>query len=378
MLSKGSRGNVAVLSASEMFGDALFFTPIVKSLKEKFPDVKIYVLATKKNYSVFENNPYIEEVIYSRSDSVANGGSFIIRCYKCFFYLRTLLSRRAWKPQIYIGVRGARYETLLSYLLSANSRINFEGHIFRRNKQRENILQQLNNSNLTRFMTPMSLLTNTVPLSEPSYYYHEIEKIAQALDLRITPEFEVYASDAEIAKARNFYFEGACSGRGQKTILFAPMGGKNIRNLPLQLASSVIFFLKKQEKNLRILIVGPEKNIYFRSLMSMVPEDEKIRYLVGTQSFRELFELAKLCDGIVTTDSSMSHVAFGLKKPATIIFGPGDIKIWSPPNENIHVVTKNLPCSPCWDQCIFKENFCLTELSSDSVTNEINKMLQTL
>ena len=44
-------------------GDLVLLTSAVKSLKNKFPNSKIYFIAGKSNYSVLENNPDIEKVL---------------------------------------------------------------------------------------------------------------------------------------------------------------------------------------------------------------------------------------------------------------------------------------------------------------------------
>ena len=50
-------------------GDVLFTTPIIHTLKDSFPDVKIGYLCNRRTASLLENNPHIDYLfIYERDE----------------------------------------------------------------------------------------------------------------------------------------------------------------------------------------------------------------------------------------------------------------------------------------------------------------------
>ncbi len=52
-----------VCFSNTAIGDTLFNTPVFRSLKRHFPDKKLIVVMNPKNYKLFENNPYIDDII---------------------------------------------------------------------------------------------------------------------------------------------------------------------------------------------------------------------------------------------------------------------------------------------------------------------------
>lgn len=44
-------------------GDMVFSTPLFKALKKNFPDARLTVLASQRNYEIIENNPNVDEIL---------------------------------------------------------------------------------------------------------------------------------------------------------------------------------------------------------------------------------------------------------------------------------------------------------------------------
>ena len=53
--------NILIIRTDRL-GDAVVTTPLIKAIKECFPDKKLYVLCSKQNEIIFKQNPYIDEV----------------------------------------------------------------------------------------------------------------------------------------------------------------------------------------------------------------------------------------------------------------------------------------------------------------------------
>ena len=47
---------------TDRIGDAVIIIPLIKAIKEHFPDKKLYVLSSERNKIIFKSNPYIDEI----------------------------------------------------------------------------------------------------------------------------------------------------------------------------------------------------------------------------------------------------------------------------------------------------------------------------
>ena len=50
---------------------------------------------------------------------------------------------------------------------------------------------------------------------------------------------------------------------------------------------------------------------------------------------------------LITGDSGIMHIGYGLGIKIVALFGPGREKKWAPRGRNCIVINKNLSCSPC-------------------------------
>jgi len=58
---------ILIVSATGM-GDCLWGTPGIRALKKKFPDLEIDLLVTSSWKSLFEENPYLNEILEYHSE----------------------------------------------------------------------------------------------------------------------------------------------------------------------------------------------------------------------------------------------------------------------------------------------------------------------
>lgn len=47
---------------TDRIGDAVVTVPLIRAIKENFPDKKLYVLSSERNKIIFKANPYIDEI----------------------------------------------------------------------------------------------------------------------------------------------------------------------------------------------------------------------------------------------------------------------------------------------------------------------------
>jgi ADP-heptose:LPS heptosyltransferase len=110
-------------------------------------------------------------------------------------------------------------------------------------------------------------------------------------------------------------------------------------------------------------------------------EAERIRSLarsrpevaIETGGVLELAALLEMCDLMITVDSGPMHIGSAVGTPVVAIFGPTDVGVnapsW-PPNE---VVTADIDCRPCEEDCDFAR--CMDAVSPEEVFEAAKRLL---
>jgi ADP-heptose:LPS heptosyltransferase len=72
-------------------------------------------------------------------------------------------------------------------------------------------------------------------------------------------------------------------------------------------------------------------------------------------------------------------MAAALDIPVIVLFGPTKPECFRPFGEQHLVVIRDIcPLRPCFDYCQFPEPYCMTKLTPDSITSEIENQLVAL
>lgn len=284
-------------------GDALVTTPLLYEIKKQL-GCKIFVLADRKNYFVFRNNPSIDEVI------IFNKG------IKDFFCINNIIKDKSIDAIIDLH---DDVSTTVSFLIAiAKARFKFG----------------LKKSNQT-------LYSHVVEKADPKKY-HVIERIlklstlfnlqidSKAISVKYFPteaENKIAVDQLKLMNPENKFLIGINISAGSNARFW---GVNNFKNL--------ILILKKY--NARIIVLCSEKDLHFAT--EIVTESDL--YPV-TNSFG-IFAAAILnLDFLITPDTSIVHIASIKKIP---VFGlyvkyKTDDVIWSPYNTDFEFVETEEP-----------------------------------
>ena len=99
--------------------------------------------------------------------------------------------------------------------------------------------------------------------------------------------------------------------------------------------------------------------------------------VAGKTSLGGLAALISRLDLFISNDTGPSHIACAVDCPSVTIFGPADVRRWTPLNRHRHPVVRHpVACSPCsyWECPI--DHRCLHWLTPDKVLSVAMKMLQ--
>lgn len=125
------------------------------------------------------------------------------------------------------------------------------------------------------------------------------------------------------------------------------------------------------------VVVGGKQDIYDgQRIIDGIPDSIS---LCGKLSLPETGAVLQESSLLVTSDSGLMHIGYGLGIKIVALFGPGREQKWAPRGRNCIVINKNLPCSPCTSfgntpRCR-KDAACMKAISADDVFEASIKLL---
>lgn len=102
--------------------------------------------------------------------------------------------------------------------------------------------------------------------------------------------------------------------------------------------------------------------------------------MCGKLSLIETASVLKDASLLITGDSGIMHIGYGLGVKIVALFGPGIEKKWAPRGENVVVINKHLPCSPCtkfgYTPRCDKGAECMKQITVDEVYEKAIELLE--
>ncbi len=125
------------------------------------------------------------------------------------------------------------------------------------------------------------------------------------------------------------------------------------------------------QKGVEIVVIGKKR---FNDL-----NGRGIKNLTGKLNlFETTIELSKV-NLLITGDSGIMHIAYGLGIPTVSLFGPGIEEKWAPKGKNHIIINKRLPCSPCtkfgYTPACPRDAECMKLITVDEVEEAVLKLL---
>ena len=177
---------------------------------------------------------------------------------------------------------------------------------------------------------------------------NRVEVFAEALRTRelitgIVPKF--YLSKEELDYGKRFLVLNKCNVH-KKTIGLSTRSAEIYRDWPEQHYKTLVNMLKHKYN----LVVFHDKK---------VEQHENVTDATCFP-FRNMASILSACDGLITVDTGLLHIAEALSIPTVALFGPIDYKARCKGYKTILVITGNLPCQPCWrnshQKCSYKNS----------------------
>lgn len=128
----------------------------------------------------------------------------------------------------------------------------------------------------------------------------------------------------------------------------------------------------------QVWLFGSQKDFETcNNIKGLVPEElqSKIYVLAGQTSLIEAVDLLGACQTVVANDSGLMHVAAAVGCNVVAVYGSTSPKYTPPLAAKVEIVHTDIDCRPCFQrECEFKHLKCLTELSPKDVIDSIYKL----
>lgn len=320
-------------------GDIVLSTPLIKKIKDTYPDSDITYVTTPSGEAILKNNPHLNNIIVYDKRGEHKGISGV------------------WQ----LGKR-LRYE-------------NFNMVITPHRYLRSSILSWLSRSPIRKgydIASGSCLFTEKIKYDRTK---HEVDKLLSfvAPENKKRYEIELYPGEKEKMKGDNLWKENLLEDK--KVVVLAPGSKWFTKQWPVEYFNKLAESLKKLS-NVRLIVVGGKDEI------NLPIEKENIIDMRGKTSLLELADILSRADVVVTNDSSPIHIASAFKKPRIFaLFGPTIEKFgffpWSLNSKVFQV--DGLKCRPCGihggKSCPEKHFKCMRDILPEEVFNEIKKYL---
>ena len=164
-----------------------------------------------------------------------------------------------------------------------------------------------------------------------------------------------------------------------KYIIISPSNShqkKNRLNYRAWEDASWISLIDELSKKTQVVLIGSKNEDQFFNKLKPYPQN--VIDLVGKTSLSDLIGVVEGAMALVATDTGTAHIASAVNTEVFALIGPTPAQVTGPyqtPFNKVHIISANLPCSPCYKTPIMKnckENICMKSISASMVLDTIS------
>lgn len=336
MHKKNSVKKILIVKPSSL-GDVVHSLPFLNAMKSCFPKAEIHWVIAKGLEGLLEGHPMIDKLIIINKDlwkDLSHAGSTVKEIRVLFRQLRHE------KYDIVVDLQGLLRSGVITWATRAPLRIGFQ-------EAREG----------SRFF-----YTKRVMGGRDIHAVDRYMKVAAELGCDIheivfpLPLFKKSAAQAETLAASGPYAVLVPGARWKTKIWPAESFGKVASMLPLR----------------SVVVGGSSDKVMAEKVASH--SDEKTVSVVGQTGLKELIEIIRVAEVVITNDTGPMHIAAALNVPVIAIFGPTSPAKTGPYGIGHVVLQSKADCVPCFKKdCV--DFRCMNEITPEVVIHEVKRVL---
>ena len=324
----------------QRIGDVMMTTPSIRSIKENYPDSKIFFITTKPSNQILQNNKHIDEIlIYPKKINFLN-------------FLKLINYIRLQKFDYVIDFQGSARTVLLSILSKSSKRIGFNlrirkffyTHLIEMGKKP--VYSAFHKINLLK---PLGINTKNIVL-DMAFENQDLLFIEKKLDQIEDEKLKI----------------SVCPVSRQPYKVWPPANFAIVLDWLIQKSQAQIFF-----------VYGPGEEGFIKDVQKrMKYQPMKPLGVLSLIQIRALFQKMNLHLG---NDNGLMHLAIAAKIPTIAIFGKPNPVNWIPPDQEKHLYLENDP--GCKNNCSYprcKDFKCINEIKIQDVKLKLSNLLLNL
>jgi lipopolysaccharide heptosyltransferase II len=314
-------------------GDAVLLIPAIIALKKRFPHAVIDVLSEKRNYAIFSLCPYVNRIL-------------------CYDNPTELLTAIRSRHDVVIDTeQWHRLSAVVARLMRAQMSVGYATNERKR------------------------LFTHAVPYSHDDYEAHSFFNLIAPITGQLPVDFDkpfLTVSPESTNRIRSLLQPLA----NKKIVVLFPGGSIRERRWGRdrfhQTAQALI------ERGYGVVVIGGKGDL--RAGEVIAGDFHHIVDLCGKLSLVEAAAVLQEASLLITGDSGIMHIGYGLGIKTLSLFGPGIEKKWAPRGNHHIVINKSLDCSPCtkfgYTPKCTKNAECMKRITVDEVVQKALDLLE--
>ena len=307
-------------------GDTLLASPVYRAVKENFPDTEVIAVTSPVGAELFRGNPYIDTLVEYKK-----GGPVLP------------VIKKIWRADAAVILDYHYRNALFAFLAVIPKRIG-RGKDFINFKVEELPAETFEPKKYLSLLEPLGISSENLSLTK------------------------IFPTDEE--KNRVAELVGSIKKPDKKLVIIVPYSLSPLKDWPSENYREIIRRIEASGNVVAILGGKNESELIKRNFAG-------VKSFAGETNLRESAEIISLADLQISGCTSMLHLCSTTSTPAVALYGPTTPAQWAP-KKNCTVISKNLPCSPCYNvpgkpPCT--DNKCIKNISVDEVWAVVKNFL---
>ncbi len=327
-------------------GDFVEAVPVLRALRETYPDARISLLTSPRVFGYARSCPYVNDTI-----SLGPGLGRIVKAVwgsrrRCFDVILNLKEIDTW--------RGSMLMAALFYASGAENRVG-------------------RNTCGRGWFLNLSVDEGSRESKSQSDYFADVMKLVSVEVPDVEPE--LWVSDLEESFAADFLAHNEIDG-GDFVVGINPGSYRLTRRWFADRFAFVGDYLAR-EMGARVVILGGPAEVALAEKIAERMESTPVIAAGRIASVGQLAALIRRLGLLVTTNSAAMHIGGMLGVPLVGLIGAGDIhkdRPWGK-KESMCLIAKDVSCNPCYKRRCRKMD-CMAQITVDDVLDGIRGLVQ--
>ncbi|MFQ5680720.1 MAG: glycosyltransferase family 9 protein [Candidatus Omnitrophota bacterium] len=340
-----------LIARTDRIGDVVLSTPVIKALRDRFPDAYIAMMVSPLTRELVCGNPYLDEVIVYDKERRHKG---------LFGSLKAVFALRRRRLDLAVILHSTNRVNLITFLAGIRRRIGYARRLG-------------------------FLLTDAVPYCKYQGKMHEVDyNLGLLRCIGITPQDKALfvPKDENAERWADDVFRNYGLRPGERLAVIHPSASCPSRRWPIEsfsrLSREIIL-----KYNARIVIISGKDDMGLSARLARLinpPKSDKVIDLSGQTTLMQLASVLRRAALMISTDSGPVHIAVGCGLPVVVLFGraqPGlSPQRWGPLGEGNVVLHKKAGCEACLAHNCRKGFICLKSIRVEDVIKAVDRILK--